>query len=112
MDRRSAFSSLAMSAFTMGAAAATASVETKLENSRVKVIVGDSVFGRGLAANTAVPGGSLLLQVDPLIAVLNTKLVEERCSTCFAPSKTADKVIGKALLTCTRCGVLRYCSKV
>ena len=97
----------------MAPIAVTASTATKLSNSRVKIDEPASAgLGRGLAVAQSIPAGSLLVRLDPLISVLDNALLDKACSTCFSPSKTVDEKVGKELLKCTGCGILRYCSKV
>src|SRR5579862_625310 len=96
----------------MSLAAITAPTSTKLSNWPVKIDESPQSFGRGLISTESVPGGSLLLSLDPLISVLDDNVLEIACSACFVPSKTVDELIGHELLRCTGCKRARYCSKV
>jgi hypothetical protein len=97
----------------MTSIAVTASTATKLGSSRVKIDDSKSAsLGRRLTVTQSTPAGALLVCLDPLISVLDNTLLDKACSTCFSPSKTVDEKVGKELLKCTGCGILRYCSKV
>jgi|SRR5271156_5606130 len=90
----------------------TSSTASKLNNSKVTIVTNDYSSGRGLETTQSVPGGSLLVRLDPLISVLDESMLDKACSHCFVISKSLDATVGKELLKCTGCGFLRYCSKV
>ena len=94
--------------------AVTASTSSKLANSRVRIDESNASIplGRGLVATQDVPAGNLLLRLHPLISVLDDVLLDNACSTCFAPSKMVDDISGRELFKCTGCNLIRYCSKV
>jgi hypothetical protein len=94
-------------------AAVTASTSTKLAGAKAAIAESSpAAAGRGLRATEAIPAGSLIVRLDPLLSVLEDTLLDKACSACFFPSKAADNAAGKDLLKCTACKALWYCSKV
>ena len=91
----------------------TASTATKLAGTKAAIAESSpAAAGRGLRAMEAMPAGSLIARVDPLLSVLDDTHLDKACSGCFAASKAVDSVAGKDLLKCTGCSGLWYCSKV
>ncbi|KAJ3211326.1 SET and MYND domain-containing protein 3 [Dinochytrium kinnereticum] len=55
--------------------------------------------GRGFFAVSKIKAGSALLDEDPLVSVVDAKCIEDRCSVCFARSKSR----------CSQCARVFYC---
>jgi len=92
------------------------STADKLSSSKLKVdeSTANTPLGRTLAVTENIPAGSRLLSIDLIraISVLDTRLLNKTCSTCFTRSEDDDLLYGKKLLACNACRIVRYCSKV
>ncbi|SCZ97527.1 BZ3500_MvSof-1268-A1-R1_Chr4-3g07231 [Microbotryum saponariae] len=66
--------------------------------------------GRGVVSTTDITVGTTLLNTKPFLSLLDNANLRLRCSTCHVNEMEMN--VKQALLQCSGCRVVRYCSKV
>ncbi|KDE06515.1 hypothetical protein MVLG_03166 [Microbotryum lychnidis-dioicae p1A1 Lamole] len=65
--------------------------------------------GRGMVSTTNITVGTTLLNTKPFLSLLDNANLRLRCSTCHVNEMEMN--VKQALLQCSGCRVVRYCSK-